>query len=103
MTKVFTGAMLAAALAAGLALAQESAPEPEAETPAEMSETADPMVLIGDPEPGEPQMFAAEGDTEAEIVTEAEMASEAEAALALDGDMVGDMAALPEDAERPDW
>lgn len=106
MNKALTGTLIAALLAAGLVWAQESAPDPDTagETaPAEAASMIDPMVLVDDPEPGEPEVFAAEGDVEAEIITEAEMVSEADAAAALDGEMVGDMAAMPEEAERPDW
>ncbi|MEM8634938.1 MAG: hypothetical protein AAGF33_08175 [Pseudomonadota bacterium] len=81
----------------GLAVAQDT----ENAAPTEQAES--PAILVEDPEQGEIEIFEAQGATEAEIVTPADMAAEAEVTAVMENDITGDMAAMPEVAEDPEW
>ncbi|MEO1475661.1 MAG: hypothetical protein AAFS13_04710 [Pseudomonadota bacterium] len=60
-------------------------------------------VLIEDPEEGEIEYFEAQGAAESEIVSAEEMVAEAEVSAAMEREMTGDMAAMPEIAEEAEW
>ncbi|MEM9669758.1 MAG: hypothetical protein AAF950_12610 [Pseudomonadota bacterium] len=62
-----------------------------------------PVLAVDDPEKGEIEVSLAEGAAEAEIVSPEEMVAEAEVSVAMEKDMTGDMAAMPDIAEDPEW
>ncbi|MEM7663785.1 MAG: hypothetical protein AAF292_16200 [Pseudomonadota bacterium] len=62
-----------------------------------------PAILVEDPEQGEIEIFESQGAIESEIVSAEEMAAEAEVTAAMENEMAGDMAAMPEVAEDAEW
>ncbi|MEL7454027.1 MAG: hypothetical protein AAGJ50_11725, partial [Pseudomonadota bacterium] len=97
MAKYMVGLIGISVLAGTQAFAQE-----------DRSSATDPVfkpeaVLIDDPAPVEPEFSEAQGAAETEIMTPEELADEAEMAAALDGDMAGDIAAMPEVLDEPGW
>ncbi|MEO0883790.1 MAG: hypothetical protein AAFY34_13820 [Pseudomonadota bacterium] len=93
-TSLITAAA-AALLGLGFAAAQSAE---DTKTPAEQ-----PAILVEDPEDGEIEIFEAQGAVEAEIVSAEEMAAEAEVTAAMENELTGDMAAMPEIAEDAEW
>ncbi|MEL7481857.1 MAG: hypothetical protein AAGJ29_09875 [Pseudomonadota bacterium] len=84
-------------LPAALAQASQKADKPE------RPEIEASLILIEDPEPAAPEYSEAQGSEDAEIVMDEALAAEADAAVALAGDIEGDMAAMPELPEEPEW
>lgn len=106
MTKLVIGFAAFALVAAGFAVAQDNRlQESEAvfDTSTAPTKGQTTTILIEDPAPETPEYSKAEGAADAEIISSEELAAEAEAEAALGGDMEGDMAAMHEAAEDPEW
>ena len=95
--------MMASSLALSIGAAAAQSADPEQNQEREETVQSAPVILIDDPKPSAIEYSESQGAADSELLSEAEREVESETGAALQDDMSGDMAAMPEIAEKTEW